>query len=63
MSNITKKIKHAETVPVPDNATTSKAGLVKKAAKVDKAAGTAPTKAEFDALIDALTTAGIMSAT
>ena len=31
-----------------------------KVAPVAKAAGTAPTKAEFDALIDALTDAGLM---
>lgn len=43
------------------NATTSAAGLVKQAANVVKAAGDAPTKAEFDALIDALVEAGIMA--
>lgn len=43
-------------------ATTTKAGVVKKAANVAVAADTAPTKAEFDALISALITAGIMEA-
>ncbi|MEG1245241.1 MAG: hypothetical protein RR842_08160 [Gordonibacter sp.] len=33
-----------------------------KAAKVAKAAGASPTKAEFDALIDSLTSAGILAA-
>lgn len=44
-----------------DASTTAK-GVVKQAANVAKAADTAPTKAEFDALIDALVTAGIMAA-
>ena len=35
---------------------------VPKASNVAKAADTAPTKAEFDALIDSLVTAGLMSA-
>lgn len=54
-------------------ATTAKAGImsaadkakldgIRKATAVAKAAGEAPTKAEFDALIDALTAAGIMGA-
>jgi len=42
-------------------ATTEAAGIVKMAANVAKAASTAPTKAEFDALIDALVAAGIMA--
>jgi hypothetical protein len=44
------------------NATTAAAGLVKQSVKVAAAAGEAPTKAEFDALIAALVTAGIMAA-
>ena len=44
------------------NATTATAGLVKQSAKVAAAAGETPTKAEFDALIAALVTAGIMAA-
>ena len=44
-------------------ATTSKAGAVKMAAKVNEAAGSAPTAAEFKALLDALKAAGIMSST
>lgn len=35
---------------------------IKQAANVAKAAGSAPTKAEFDALIDALVAAGLMAA-
>lgn len=45
------------------NATTAAAGLVKQSTKVAAAAGANPTKAEFDALITALVTAGIMAAT
>ena len=45
----------------PGNATTSKAGLVKQAAAVEDAAGEAPTKAEFDALLAALRVAGIVA--
>lgn len=45
-----------------ENATTAKAGIVKKAANVSEAAGDAPTKAEFKALLDALIAAGIMEA-
>lgn len=47
------------TVPA---ATKTKAGAVKMAAKVSEAAGSAPTAAEFKALLDALKAAGIMSA-
>jgi hypothetical protein len=46
---------------VPGEATTETAGIVKQAANVAKAVGDAPTKAEFDALIDALVEAGIMA--
>lgn len=45
----------------PGNATTSKAGLVKQAAAVEDAAGEAPTKAEFNALLAALRVAGIVA--
>lgn len=44
-------------------ATTTSAGTVKMAAKVSEAAGSAPTAAEFKALLDALKAAGIMSST
>lgn len=42
-------------------ATTSKAGLVKQAVAVADAAGSAPTAAEFKALLDALRTAGVLA--
>lgn len=44
------------------NATEATAGLVKQSANVALAAEEAPTKEEFDALIAALITAGIMAA-
>ena len=43
-------------------ASTTAAGLVKQAANVAEAAGSAPTAAEFKALLDALKAAGIMVA-
>lgn len=43
------------------NATAAAVGLVKQSTKVAAAAGASPTKAEFDALITALVTAGIMA--
>lgn len=43
-----------------DMASTTQAGLVKKAANVAGAAGSTVTKAEFKALLDALIEAGIM---
>ena len=43
-------------------ATADKAGKVKMAANVAEAAGSAPTAAEFKALLDALIAAGIMAA-
>ena len=46
----------------PASATTAKAGVVKKAANVSAAAGSAPTATEFNNLISALITAGIMEA-
>ena len=54
------KLEGTATVPA---ATTGKEGAVKMAAKVAEAAGSAPTAAEFKALLDALKAAGIMSAT
>lgn len=47
---------------IPVAATTAAAGIVLKAVNVPVAAGEAPTKAEFDALINALVTAGIITA-
>lgn len=44
-------------------ATTTTKGAVKMAAKVSEAASTAPTAAEFKALLDALKAAGLMSST
>lgn len=44
------------------NANTTTAGLVKMAANVAEAEGSAPTAAEFKALLDALIAAGIMAA-
>lgn len=46
---------------VPGKATTETAGTVKQAANVALAAGEAPTKAEFNALITELINAGIMA--
>lgn len=46
---------------LPTNATKEKAGLVKQAAHVNSPAGETPTKAEFNALINALVTAGQMA--
>lgn len=45
----------------PGNATTAKAGLVKQAAAVADAVGETPTKAEFNTLLAALRTAGIVA--
>lgn len=42
-------------------ATTTKAGAVKQGAAVANAAGSAPTAAEFKALLDSLRTAGIIA--
>lgn len=49
------------TSTAPSAATKTKAGVVKMAAKVNEAAGTEPTAAEFKALLDALKDAGIMA--
>lgn len=46
---------------IPAAATTQKAGIVKQAALVSDAAGDTVTKAEFNALLSALKTAGIMA--
>lgn len=54
---------YVPTYPVlPEAATTETAGIVKQSANVALAAGEAPTKAEFDALITSLIAAGLMSA-
>lgn len=47
---------------IPSAATASTAGVVKMAANVAEAAGTAPTAEEFKALLDALIAAGVMAA-
>lgn len=58
----TLEIKSGATITgLPDSSATVK-GVAKQAANVAKAAGTAPTKAEFDAVIDALVAAGLMAA-
>ncbi len=58
----TSKKLYVPTYPVlPVAATTTTAGIVKQAVNVAVAAGDAPTKAEFDALIAALITAGAMA--
>jgi len=44
-----------------DAATTEAAGVVKQGAAVADAAGSAPTAAEFKALLDSLRTAGIIA--
>lgn len=59
LNNIENGIANVEKA-IPSNASTSKAGIVKQASKVAEAVGEAPTKAEFDALISSLVTAGIM---
>lgn len=59
---ITGELKVGGTAAMPA-ATKTKAGAVKMAAKVSEAAGSAPTAAEFKALLDALKAAGIMSST
>lgn len=56
-----KALADASIVTVPD-ATTSVKGKVKMAANVALAAGEAPTKAEFDAVITALIASGAMAA-
>lgn len=61
LNNIENGIANVEKA-IPTTASTSKAGTVKQATKVAEAVGANPTKAEFDALISALVTAGIMKA-
>lgn len=56
----TLEIKSGATVTGLD-ASTTKAGLLKKSAVVAEAAGANPTAAEFKALLDALKAAGIMA--
>lgn len=60
LGEIAERLDGAATAPAA--ATKTAAGVVKKAANVAVAAGTTPTKAEFDALIAALIAAGIMEA-
>ena len=60
LGEIAERLGNASAAPVA--ATATKAGVVKKAANVAAAAGSAPTKEEFDALIAALVAAGIMEA-
>lgn len=61
INSTTSKL-YVPTYPVvPGEATTETAGTVRQAANVALAAGEAPTKAEFDALITALINAGIMA--
>ena len=60
LGEIAERLGNASAAPAA--ATATKAGVVKKAANVAAAAGEAPTKAEFDALIAALVAAGIMEA-
>lgn len=57
---VTGDLKASGTINVP-TATTSKAGVVKQGAAVADAASTAPTAAEFKALLDSLRTAGIIA--
>jgi hypothetical protein len=69
VNKIDKRVIKAGGFETPDGrsvtaaATTTVAGTVKKAALVANAAGANPTKAEYDALLAALKTAGIMSTT
>ena len=57
---VTGDLKAGGTAVLPA-ATKTKAGAVKMAAAVANAAGSAPTAAEFKALLDALKAAGIMA--
>ena len=58
---VTGDLKGSGTVDLPA-ATTTKAGVVKQGAAVADAASTAPTAAEFKALLDSLREAGIIAA-
>lgn len=57
---VTGDLKASGTMNVPA-ATASKAGVVKQGAAVADAAGSAPTAAEFKALLDSLRAAGIIA--
>lgn len=57
---ITGDLKMSGTAAMPA-ATTTKAGAVKQGAAVADAAGSAPTAAEFKALLDSLRAAGIIA--
>ncbi len=57
---VTGDLKMSGTAAMPA-ATTAKAGAVKQGAAVADAAGTAPTAAEFKALLDSLRAAGIIA--
>lgn len=59
---VTGDLKASDTINLPA-ATTTKKGVVKQGAAVADAASTAPTAAEFKALLDSLRAAGILSAT
>ncbi len=57
---VTGDLKMSGTAAMPA-ATTAKAGAVKQGVAVADAAGTAPTAAEFKALLDSLRAAGIIA--
>ena len=59
MSEIAERI--GDTEKATANATTTAAGVVKQSANVPTAAGDNPTAEEFNALINALISAGIMA--
>ena len=60
LGEIATRLENAAAAPAA--ATKTKAGVVKQVANVAAAAGETPTAAEFNALITALVTAGIMEA-
>lgn len=59
---VTGDLKMSGTATMP-TASATKAGAVKQGAAVANAAGSAPTAAEFKALLDSLRTAGIIAST
>lgn len=59
---VTGDLRMSGTATMPA-ATASKAGAVKQGAAVANAAGSAPTAAEFKALLDSLRTAGVIAST
>lgn len=61
LNNATPGTKSAGLGDIVDSASTTKQGTVFQAASVADAAGGAPTKAEFDALLASLRNAGIMA--